>query len=1146
MKRLYYTLCLLLALTGTTTLFSQTDCLVISAAHAAGSPGDTVCIDVTINNFTNIGGMQWSMRWDDDVLFFAEVKNLNLYELKASNFGYPSTHGIPDQLTFFWFDPATQGVSMNDGETLFTLCFEVIGSQGDYSPITFDYQPTDVELGQINGPGAFDLTPGVLYGGSITVGGSPADVPIIYSETCPVTETCTEVPPVGVETSVTGGTAPYAYSWTGKDNFAATTPNLSEINPGAHLLKVTDASGYSNTALFYATGSPGLQLTNQVVTPIADCNNEGTGAVSYEVSGGSGSYDFQWSDGATTQNRSGLSPGSYQLTVTDQLLGCALTQVFNVNANNSIIIKNVKVKNASCGTDDTGSISIELEGPTEGASISWSDGATGLTNDQLAPGIYHVSVIDAAGCLIKHTEEVKESTAIEFSGTTGYEDCGNASGFINLDVPGNQADLSFAWNNGATTKDISGLAFGVYRVTVTNSAAGCEGVKSFIVNNKDPLIGHSYECTVIDEETVFAKVSTIVWDGGTPPYTFNWSNGESMTDTLVGTTTVSVPTTLSLTITDANGCTYITPTILPDCEIGETPVEDLSVATQYQCLDDQPGMAEISATVWNGGVAPYTFTWSNGQEFTSHQKSSIIASATGNYTVTITDQLGNSHVSNQIRPVCNLEGDPLTLTLGIDQASAGEAVCLPIAVEGFNDILGLQFTLSWDPTQLRGDTLINHALANFGKDYAFNPIGFPGNGTGIMTFAWTTGTGLGQTLPDHLIAMEVCFTALGDNEQVEVIVSNQPTLIEAVNIDGEVPVIINNGLVTLLDNTEKTVWPGDTDQNGLVDHFDLLNIGLAYGAEGLARPEKDLKWEAHFAAPWPQSTPNTQVNYRHIDTDGNGTINANDTLALALNYKWFNEQWNGEDGYHKRENLPTAARTAGTPLYVDTYPVAQGTTSSFDIMLGDDANTDNTVYGLGFSINYDPLAIVPGSIRLSFEDSWLGDLEEDLLTFYRDDPENHMVHVAMTRTDGEDIRGAGPIAQLLITIEDVIFRSNDIEVPISIENARLINFIEEAVPVETKISTITVSTTTNTLEESLDRQIRVYPVPTKGHLYLKTPNLSLKGIELFSLDGRRLQSWQGQTNELSLQNVPQGTYSLRLITEQGVAVRRIVVLDGER
>jgi hypothetical protein len=93
---------------------------------------------------------------------------------------------------------------------------------------------------------------------------------------------------------------------------------------------------------------------------------------------------------------------------------------------------------------------------------------------------------------------------------------------------------------------------------------------------------------------------------------------------------------------------------------------------------------------------------------------------------------------------------------------------------------------------------------------------------------------------------------------------------------------------------------------------------------------------------------------------------------------------------------------------------------------------------------------------------------------------------------------------------------------------------------------ITVNTTTNTLDKELDRQIRVYPVPTKGHLYLKTPNLIVKGIELFSTDGRRVQEWQGQANELSLHDLPQGTYSLRLITDQGVAVRRIIILDGRR
>ncbi|MCB0628107.1 MAG: cohesin domain-containing protein [Saprospiraceae bacterium] len=1152
MKRIYFTLCFFWALINTSALFAQPGCLVLKAGQATAATGETICIDVSVENFYQVTGMQYSLRWDKDVLSFTEVKNFNLPGLTNTNFGTPSQTGYPDQLTFFWIDQNQMPQTLADDTPLFSICFQVTGSEGDHSPLAFDPAPTPPEFLTVEAQSAaFKLSPASLYGGSFTVGSVSPDYPAITSASCPGVQTCSEVPPPGIETNVTGGMVPYSYSWNGPDGYISNEANITDVAPGAYHLVVTDAAGLSHEALFYAPAVTSLTLTNIMVTPVEGCSQGSGGSISYNVSGGSGSYEFQWNDGATIQSRAGLSPGLYQLTVTDQLLGCSIYQAFSIESSSTIRITNVEVTDASCGNTNTGAIRIQLEGDAEGAVINWSNGAEGLHIEDLAPGGYTVSVTDATGCVTTHYEEVKASDKIEFTGTAGYEDCNGPTGFITLDVPAGLGTLTYVWSNGATTKDISGLSFGAYRVTVTNTESGCQGYGIFYIKDDEFLTGTNFECTVIDEETIFAKVSTVVWGGGTPPYTFNWSNGDSMTSDLVGSTTVSLPAVLNLTITDSKGCTTIPPTVYPDCDFNGNVSDNFSVASRYRCIEDSnPSMAEITYTIWNGGAPPYTFSWSNGLVETGDKESSIMAPADAAtaYTVTVTDQLGNTHISEPILPICGISGEPLSLSVADGEAVPGEQVCLPVTVKDFFNIAGLQFTLSWDPTQLRGDSLIHFSLPNFStSNYSFNPISAQGNGEGILTIAWTNSTGLGYTLPDDTVLFELCLTVLGDDEGAEVVISNQPTLIEATTGTLQViPVITDDGTVFITGNDEKTVWPGDTDQNGLVDHFDLLNIGLAYGAQGFPRPEQDLSWEAHFSAPWPQKTPNTEVSFQHIDTDGNGTITANDTLALALNYRWFNEQWNGEDGYNKRENLPAAARTAAVPLYVDTYPVAEGSSGTFDIMLGDDANTNNTVYGLAFSINYDPLAIVPGSMRLSFADSWMGNNGEDLLTFYRDDPDHHMVHVAMTRIDGEDITGAGSIAKLLITIEDVIFRSNDIEIPISIEQARLINSIEEAVPVDVRSSVIVVNTTTRTLDESLDRQIRVFPVPTQNRLYLKTPNLTVKNIELFSMDGRRLREWQGQPSELFLHDLPQGTYSLRMITNEGVAVRRIIIFNGER
>lgn len=1146
MKRLYFTLCFLLALAGQALLQAQTTCLVLKSEHLAATTGTEVCLDVRVENFQAIIGMQYSLRWDPSVLSFQEVNNLTSLPLSSTNFGLPGANGTSDHLTFAWTANDSQSRTLPDEALLFSVCFEIIGNSGDFSPFAFDVAPTPFEFLSGDGP-YFSAEPASMYGGSVTVAGSVPDLPMITSASCPQANSCSEVPPVGIETITTGGTPAYAYQWTGPGGYTSEFNQLTDILPGNYLVTVTDAAGRQHLAAFHSPDVDPLSIQEVDIVPPTSCDeNAANGGISFAVQGGSGAYTYAWSDGSTDESRTGLAAGLYEVTVSDMLLGCSTTQSFTLTTGSSVFIRLATITDVSCGTTNTGAVRLELAGNTAGSSIMWSNGAAGQQLESLAPGTYKATITDSKGCSFEWAGQVRQSSELEILGNIGYENCEEASGYIDLFVPGEPADFTYAWSTGATTQDISGLSFGSYRVTVTNPGTGCTGYQNFHIKDEEFLTGYNYEC-VVNGQSILSKVSTIVWSGGDSPYTFTWSNGDVITDYQLGWTTVTLPATLMVTITDSKGCSTVVGPIVPDCDGGNGP--DFSTASNYVCLEGEngePAQARITYTVWEGGLPPYTFSWSTGETFSGITQSSIIgtADAMTPYYVTVTDQSGQVHVSNPITPICNIDGAPLTLDVGEAGAAPGDQVCVPVSVAGFNNIAALQFSLSWDPTQLVADAITNINLPDFDvHDYNLGPF-TTGQQGGVLTVAWVNTLAQGYNVPDAGSIFEVCFTIIGDAEVAEVVVSNHPTLIEATTGNSQIiPVITEAGAVYIDDNSISKVWPGDTDNNGLVDHFDLLNIGLAFGTTGYPRPAPSLNWEGQFAAPWGQNTPNSEVDYRHIDTDGNGTIDAVDTLALALNYRLFNEQWDGEDGYNKRENLPPAARTSGAPLYVDTYPVEEGTMPVFDIVLGDDANPIDKVYGLGFSINYDPLALVPGSLQLSFANSWLGEIGNDLLSFYRVDSQNHKIHVAITRIDGLEVGGKGPIAQLLVTIEDVIFRSNEYEIPISIENARLITRMEELVSVIERSSVITVSSTTHTLDPALDRQIQVYPVPANENLFIKTPPIRIEAVMLYDLEGRIIRQWTGLPDQLSLNGLPQGTFTLRFITEKGVAVRRVVVLQ---
>lgn len=92
-----------------------------------GSPGDTVCLDVSASNFQEIQSMQYSLAWDTAHVTFLEVQNLTLPEATQGNFGLSGIDG--GSLTFNW-EPS-QAYTLSEGERIMTLCFVVTGTPKD-------------------------------------------------------------------------------------------------------------------------------------------------------------------------------------------------------------------------------------------------------------------------------------------------------------------------------------------------------------------------------------------------------------------------------------------------------------------------------------------------------------------------------------------------------------------------------------------------------------------------------------------------------------------------------------------------------------------------------------------------------------------------------------------------------------------------------------------------------------------------------------------------------------------------------------------------------------------------------------------------------------------------------------------------------
>jgi len=207
-----------------------------------------------------------------------------------------------------------------------------------------------------------------------------------------------------------------------------------------------------------------------------------------------------------------------------------------------------------------------------------------------------------------------------------------------------------------------------------------------------------------------------------------------------------------------------------------------------------------------------------------------------------------------------------------------------------------------------------------------------------------------------------------------------------------------------------TVWPGDADDNKLVDNRDLLTIGLGYDSIGPLRTVQGNVWQADLATDWAHDFTIylPTVNYVHADCDGNGTINADDTAAIALNWG---------DTHAKTNDLPGPWRN-GIPalsLSFSQDTVLNNDTLTVGIILGSNTVPVSNIYGLAFTFNYDPLVIDSNYSIFAFNSSWLGTASNSI-NINRNSTSVGQVKAAITGIDHIARSGNGQIATFTAVI----------------------------------------------------------------------------------------------------------------------------------
>ena len=522
--------------------------------------------------------------------------------------------------------------------TIVTTLTNANGTYNSECPIVIANAPPNGNNGS-NGSNGLDGGPG-------SVGDETAsdcnDDPIYVMVMSVVPYTCPESPGEIEASVISGGTAPYTYTYSSFSSFQQnTTGSFSVGNEMGEIIAV-DANGcISNPEI----AMPDVLITEDwtVSTLLPACVGAANGAATLAVDSLYGSLPLQLVGdllGITNFNTgdtyypvftsaysavfTGLPAGVYYILQTqcndDPVISFEITEASSLSAS-------ATVTDALCGPN--GSILLDVLGGTAPFAVLWSDGQTSNPAVGLSAQSLSVTITDAQGCSYTDSYSVGGNTSVlQATFQNQPEICAQQNGFSEILVSGGVAPYTYAWSNGGSTQTIEYVAAGSYSVVVTD-ALGCSATFYTTVQ-----ASFSYPTLSANIRNVscfgFSNGDVeVLATGGVEPYSFVWSNGAN-----TASNQNLVAGSYSVSVTDANGCSIDT-----TYTIAQPDSLALSaVVTQQDCLGNL-GSIDVSVS---GGVAlnPYTYAWSNGTASNGAATQDVSGLGTGNYTVRVADNNG--------------------------------------------------------------------------------------------------------------------------------------------------------------------------------------------------------------------------------------------------------------------------------------------------------------------------------------------------------------------------------------------------------------------------------------------------------------------------------------------------------------------------
>ncbi len=523
-----------------------------------------------------------------------------------------------------------------NGDVNGSISFEVFGGT---LPYTYTWTSNSTNVSTVTGPTATGLAAGTY---TLTVRDArncqASRTVVLDQPQGPLTITLNFITPVRcaggsdgqVATTISGGTQPYSISWIGNPS---TEDGIVNVPAGTYTIRVTDANGCTAQQTYTVPEPSPLNLSVTSFQNVS-CPGGNDGAITVAAAGGNGGYAFAWAPGSGSgSSRNNLTAGSYFITVRDQR-NCVATVQQTLTQPDPITIvtlSSITQRNPSCNGGSDGLIDVTVFGGTPGYTYEWRRGATFISSAQdlvnVPAGSYTLTVRDSRNCTQQRVFQLVDPAPLTVTVTQVVNPTcnGDNNGSALLVPSGGNGPYTYLWSNGWTGSRLTFAVAGTYTATVTD-ASGCTVPASVTLTQPAPV-----SASVLAQTNVLCRGQAtgsfaVAGTGGTPVYTYQWSNGATTAN--VSNLTAGI---YSLTIIDSRGCRGVR----TDLAITQ-PASFVQIIPQFvtdvQCGGQNNGAIAVEVT---GGTPPYTFQWNDGP--TTEDRGNL---APGEYTLVATDNNG--------------------------------------------------------------------------------------------------------------------------------------------------------------------------------------------------------------------------------------------------------------------------------------------------------------------------------------------------------------------------------------------------------------------------------------------------------------------------------------------------------------------------